>query len=478
MFTDSITWPASKLLPREGKKGVARALLVFMLAGALSACGGGSAGSGSGSSGASSGGNGGSGAALITVDPGVRHQTISGWEVAANVDDYTGEISKADAVLYDETAVNQVGITRLRLVVRPSYEGQIGAYDAYSSSKGTDPNWHNVWYTPINDDADPNHINWAGFDFAELDHQVDYVVLPVRDALVNNGDKLFLDVVYVVRSLNTPNIHEDPAEYAEFALATMLHLRQKYGLNPDTWEVINEPEVAKRWDGARIGNSIVATARRFDQNNISAKFVAPSTESMANAATYFDGTTTVPGAVARMSELSYHRYKGVSQAALDALKTRAQNYGLDLSMLEYWFGNATPDVLFEDLGAGAVAFEGRNLRGEFNGNPGGPLTLRDDVRLNSLVYRNVRPGAVRVDATAQSGPFKSLAFLRTDSKLVAALRATSAGTVTVRGLSSGQYTIAKETTSGSVAPAAVTRAANGDITVSTNEAGVFILAPQ
>ena len=473
-----------------------RPLWIFAPALLLAGCGGASGDTGSGgSSGGTSGGTTGGTASgtLVTVNGGERHQTISGWEATVFVDDYNGEISRADAVAYDQAAVDKAGLTRLRLEIRSGAEGQIGAYNTFSSGGGTDwATWRSKWYTPKNDDNDPNSVDnnpslandSSRFDWSEIDHVIDFVVEPVKAALTAKKEKLFIDLCYVSFNDGVSNVHDDPAEYAEFALATMLHLKQK-GITPDNWEIILEPDKTTGpggdgtgWSGKEIGDRIVATSALFKKHGFAAtKFVGPSTLSMANAATWFDGIKSVNGAVPLMSELSYHRYGGVSASALNALKTRAEANALDLAMLEYWFGDADIDILFEDLAAGAVAFDGRAVKGLFKSGPPSP-TLQDEMRYNSVVFKAVRPGAVRVSTTTASGPFKSLAFLRPNNGgTVVALRATSGGTATIRGLASGSYTVTTVTNSSQSGPSPVTQASNGDIVVSIGSAGLIVVQP-
>lgn len=455
--------------------------------GGTSTGGGGSSSSSGGSSSSSGGSSGGVSGTLVTVDSATRYQTISGWEATANVDEREGDLTLDQAKLYDNAAVDQVGITRLRLEVRSGMEGQIGAFTAFSNGSLTVDQWHAKRYPVINDDNNPNTnlnaLNPVGFDFTELDHNVDFIVIPMRDRLAAKGEKLFVNLCYVSFNNGGPSVHDDPQEYAEFALATMQHLKAKYNLVPDTWEVILEPDnnsntgAGTGWNGNKIGQIIVATAQRFAANGFgSTKFIAPSTLNMTTASTLFDGIAGVSGAVSKMAEISYHRYAGVSAGALNNLKTRAQNNGLGLSMLELWFGQANADVLFEDLGAGAVAFQGRVVQGLFTGPPSTSLTMNSDVLQNSAVYRAVRPGAVRIGAQAQGGVFTPLAFLRPDGKVVVALKASAAGTATLRNLSPGNYRVTTVTSNVQSGPTTVTHS-TGDLSVSITGPGVLVAEP-
>ena len=444
---------------------------------ALCACSSGGGSSGGGSSGGGGGSAGGGAAQLVTIDQGVRQQIISGWEATASIDERAGDISLADARTMVNAAVNQAGINRLRLEVRSGVEGPSGGYAAFSAG-GSEAVWAARRYVVTNDNGDPAVLNAAGFDWAELDHNIDFIVIPMRDALAARGEQLHINLCYVAFNDGAVSIHENAAEYAEFALATVLHMRQKYGITPNTWEIMLEPDLAGRWDGARVGRSIVATAQRFTASGINGiRFVGPSTTSMANASNFFDGIASVSGAVALMSELSYHRYSGVSAAALTNISQRASSNGLTPAMLEWWFGNSTPDILFEDLAAGGSSFQGRVVSGLFTGPVSSGLSLNSDVRLNSAVYRAVRRGAQRIGATTGPGVFRALAFSRPNGGVVVALRATAAGTATIRGLPAGAFTIATTTASTQAAPINATRAANGDITVTASGASVIIIAP-
>jgi hypothetical protein len=427
--------------------------------------------------GCSSKGAGATGEALVTVDPSHRFQTIIGWEAGTYLSEPTNPISPQLSQKIIQAAVEKAGITRVRLEIRSGVESRTRAYADHAVG-GSYEAWQRRRYLVTNDNPDPRVIDWAGFDFTEIDRDVERSVIPLRNELARRGQKLFINVCYVAFVKGRPNAHDDPEEYAEFALATMLHLRQKYGLKPDTWEVILEPDLAGGWSGRRIGRTILATSRRFAENGIPASFVAPSTMSMSEASRYFDDLIGVQGALPLLSEISYHRYAGVSQRALSKLTDRSTKYHIPLSMLELWFGRAGPDVLFEDLEAGAAAFQGRVIGDIFVNAVGGNLTLNNDMRFNSAVFRAVRPGAVRIGASSSVGEVRALAFRRPQGGIVTALRATAAASTTIRGLPAGNYVVTTVTDGGETDRVPIERAANGDFHLPISGSGVAVIEPR
>ena len=115
----------------------------------------------------------------ISLNPSARHQTISGWEgaVLASIEDYKGFSDAQLSALLDLTA--EVGFSRGRLSIRAGAEGGGG-----TSS------------TIVNDNADPNVINPAAFDFSVLDYQIDRFIVPMRQRLAARGEKFYTSLQY------------------------------------------------------------------------------------------------------------------------------------------------------------------------------------------------------------------------------------------------------------------------------------------
>jgi hypothetical protein len=123
----------------------------------------------------------------------------------------------------------------------------------------------------------------------------------------------------------------------------------------------------------------------------------------------------VPGVAGLISELTYHRYVGVSDAALQAIGARVQRDGVKSSMLEH-IGSGFDD-LYQDLTVANVsaweqftlAFCGNRDNLDNNGvyyqinqtNPSSPkVNITNHAKLLRQVFAYVRAGAVRIGATS------------------------------------------------------------------------------
>ncbi|MCP5433184.1 MAG: hypothetical protein H6923_07930 [Alphaproteobacteria bacterium] len=427
----------------------------------------------------------------VTLEPETRYQTISGWEAADEV--VSNPAEEPDWLLYApivyDKAVEEVGINRIRLEVRSSAESTIGAWRRLASGEIDSKGWRPIRYLSTNDNDDPYTINWSGFDFAELDFRIESAVLPMKERLEARGERLFVNVNYVAfmnQVPDAPYFHDDPEEYAELVLATHLHMRDKYGFAPDAWEVMLEADNVPQWrrDPRLLGKVIVASAKRLDEAGFKTRFIAPSVTNMKNAAPYMDAIASVDGAVARMSEISYHRYGGRKPENLAAIVERAERYGLDTSMLEWWFGHGNEDVLHEDLEAGRnSAWQGRTLRGLFDvdmSNPKAPkVTPRKEVRYTLQYFRDVRAGAVRIGARSSAPQdFAPLAFVNPGGATTLVVKAQRAGEIAILGLPAGRYTVSYAVPQGSERLAPVEHAAGAPFRASLPAKGVLTVAAE
>lgn len=391
----------------------------------------------------------------ITLDATRTHQTIVGWEAHAQ----SGEDDVPEFPLYADTlfdlVVHDLGINRVRLEVRSGAENRIDYYAQWRAGVIDDATWRCKRWETINDNADPNVIDANGFKFGALDMQIDRVVKPLRQRLADRGEKLYVNLNYVAfvkQCTNIPYIHHDPAEYAELILAVFEHMERKHGFVPDGVEVVLEPDNTD-WTGASMGHALVHTATLLESKGYRPEFIGPSTTHMQRALTFFDDMVKVPGVLSYLREYSYHRYGGRTPANLAGIASRASQYGLRTSMLE-WIG-ADYHVLHEDLKAGqaaawqqfAIAFTGNGAGGAVlfgldRSSPGAPRVFyAPRTKFLRQYFRFVRAGARRIEATSTLTAFDPVAFVNPNGRYVVVVKAATGGAFTIGSLPAGTYGI-------------------------------------
>ena len=412
--------------------------------------------------------------ATITVQPAESLQVIDGWEATAQAGQGFAIYERYRDTLLAR-AVDDLGLTRLRVEVRSGSEQDQDYGTEEQPGAVTGRSWRCARYWTVNDNDDPRVIRWEGFHFTELDQTIEKLFLPMKRLVEARGEHLALNINYVAFvgqcGQDAPYVHASVDEYAEFVLATVMHLQQRYGLVPDYWEPVLEP-ATRRWPGRHLGEAIVAAAARLREEGFGqVKFIAPSTVGMATALEYYDAMSTVPGARELVAELSYHRYRRVSSGALRAIGEHA-NARVHTAMLEKI--GAGYDQLHDDLDIGRVsAWQQYGIYypdGRSGDHPGQYLVVdsaggRWTVRLSKWsrflrqYFVHVRPGAQRIGAASTSGRVRPLAFINTDGRYAVIAKTSGAAELEVAGLPPRQYAV--EYTTGS-ADGAPTRVAVGD----------------
>lgn len=384
----------------------------------------------------------------ITIDPSIQYQTMTGWE--ATLDLAENPANPEWTPMHDEIldrAVEELGLNRVRLEIRSGAETRTDWIDKMLSVEIDYDTWKQHRYQVQNDNDDPNNIDWSGFNFNELDWHVEENLLPLKERVEARGERLWINICYVA-FITGWNPHHDPDEYAEFVLATYLHLQEKYGLVPDSWEVILEPDLKQdMWSGKMIGEAIAAAGPKLIEAGFEPSFVVPSVTNMRNAVPYTKAIAKVPGAMQYVSEISYHRYRGANPQTVKSIAKLAEKHGKKTSMLEWWFGKGTHAVLHEDLKLGKnSSWQGRVLNGHFrvegrkSNRPS--LRLQREVRYNKLYFQNVRIGAVRIGASStDERTMDPLAFLNPDGSMTLIVKSDAPGDLLIKGLSDGAYTV-------------------------------------
>lgn len=464
----------------------------------------------------------GNGPAEIMVDPAVTYQVMTGWEATTRLweydkagDRFDGSWMPVSDRIFDRL-VNELGINRLRLELKSGAENPVDYWARFQAGKIGYKEFRRHFYEKINDNADPNMVNPAGFQFSFLDYQVENMVLPIKRRVEANGEKLIVNLNYVdfAQTELKGNLSHarNPAEYAELIHAAFVHLKSKYGLVPDALEIILEPDNSEHWRGRQIGEAIRAVSARLKTEGISPQFVAPSTAAAGKAPAYIDEMMAVPGVPPLVSELSYHRYDlprprvlsemadgarsvGLSNRLVDrasplpAIAKRARKYGVSTAMLEHLTSGAAE--LHEDLTVGQVsAWQQYDIaRKEIPGLPdeGGDYYIVDFANPNAPVirmasrtrglaqyFRHVRLGATRLEARSTHPGIKPTAFRNADGTFVVVLASDSARTMTVRGLPADRY-LASYTTAQETGREMPPLVSNGTIAVTLPAEGIVTI---
>ncbi|MCK5252461.1 MAG: hypothetical protein KAQ96_05905, partial [Thermoplasmata archaeon] len=383
----------------------------------------------------------------ITIDTDVTYQTITSWEATA----WMGQDSSPNLANYSDDvmdlAVNELGLNRLRLEIRAGVENPDDYWAQWQEGLVDYDFWRSHRYTTVNDDADPDNINWSAFHFSELDNTVEKVVLPFMQKVISRGETPLINLNYVAftgqNGAGLPYIHDDADEYAEMMLATFIHLEGNYSIVPDYVEIILEPDNVVQWTGYTIGNAIVATQTKLADAGYHPKFIAPSNTNMGGAITYFDQMATVTGAMDALAELSYHRYGGVSDQNLQTIDLRRRTYGINTSMLEL-MGSGHDDLNKDLTVANCSSWQQYALAGFGPGDNGGVYFLIDEsvpsdpvvtmgwrTKFLRQYFHYVRPGATRVGATTDEAGYDPVAFINPDGSHIVVVNAEADSTIIV-----------------------------------------------
>ncbi len=394
------------------------------------------------------------GAAVLTIDATQQFQTIRGWEATAE----TGIEPTTSQPYMNELldAAVDLGLTRLRVEVRSGYEHTRNIAQEYRDGVISYAEFRCTRYATVNDNDDAFSINWRGFRFERLDEHIEGMVLPLRDRLAEQGVRLWINVNYVAFTNQLCEghryLHNRPDEYAEFVLATYQHLRDKYGLTPDSWEVALEPDNTREWTGEAMAEAMVRTARRLQQAGFTPSFVAPSTTLASNALDFVRPIWSRETLRPLLREVSYHRYDSPGERIISSIGNFAAQNGLETSMLEKL--GAGHQELHQDLTLGRVSAwqqyalanpQARDGIHYFDLRPDAPegsrVTLLASGRYLRQYFRAVRPDARRIGATSDNEDFKPVAVRQHDGGLAVVVSANRGGQLTIRRLEPGSYRV-------------------------------------
>ena len=445
----------------------------------------------------------------IILDPTVRYQTFNHWEAVSWAKDATTEnvtptecfrreyyLANSAMPNYLNTLLDEnvaLGINRIRLEVKSGsengtdWEGQYINRQIRYANYTDDPNnpsdcsdpspsaqvWRSVRYEIVNDDSNPTSVdtyalqnptayNFPGYHFTGLDQKIETMITPLKQKFASLGRPHYITLTYVDFGGSQFEHRNNPSEFAEFILATFLHIQRKYGWVPDAVEVL-EPDNAL-FSATQLGQAFVAAGQRLASFGYRPDFVGPSLSYLNGAVSYFDtfaaATYQSQTPLNYLTEFSYHLYNGNSSSLRQQVLARATSHNLQTSMLEWWYGTAqsTWAALHNDLKiARNSAWEHGTLYGIFDvndaANPSSPsVTIADKTKYLQHYIRYIKPGAVRISAVTPTcndnqddticTTINPLAFINPDGTYAVIIKTNSVNQAfTISGLPAGLYGI-------------------------------------
>jgi uncharacterized protein YjdB len=426
----------------------------------------------------------------ITVNGAQQFQTMTGWEALMEIGQAECDPRAYQAYRNEvlDRAAFELGVNRIRVGLRNGFENPNDYWLQMHAGQVTFDSWKTTWFRVVNDNADPFTANPAGFNFGYLDYTIEQLIIPLKQRLQSRGDDLWFNISYT--GANSGSLHRDnPEEYAELIVETFKHIQQKYGLVPNSFELVNEPNLGG-WNAQQVGNNFVAAVRRLHAAGFYPDFVGPSASGVVASTQYFDQMMKIPGVAQNLNEISFHRFGQTLPTDLTTIAQRANANNMRTAMLEH--GGSGHDHLHDDLTlANVSAWQQFGLA--FCGviDTGGMYFLVSGAKIgenNPVVttakmtkylrqyYRYVALRAVRVAASSTDSRFAPVAFRNTNGKYVVVVKASAGGTFTVGGLLPGTYGIDYTTPTDYMKPLAdVTITGAQSITTTIPDSGVLTI---
>ena len=380
--------------------------------------------------------------AQVTVDTTVTHQTIMGWGADIGAPAYYDNGTLIPPEARDQLidiAVNELGLTRLR-------------HGPPAGNFSNDRAWE-----AENDDWDPLSTIWNAFNTASADAVVTYWILPFKQAVEAAGDKFDLWI--------SPSFFDggstgsvpgwmlyNRGEYAEYALSFLQYLKNTHGLEADYYVICNEAGNGNAFSPGVVAGMVKTLGPMLPGAGLATLIQFP--ESVNPAVAWNNYITSVQGD----SEfwqfvgcVTYHLY-GTRDPYRSYIRDDAHNRGLPTGQTEYM--SKSFDNLYNDLTLGGVSFWNiYGLAGPWSENIRINLDNTSFVRGPNhwkfrQVFRYVRRGAVRVEASSDDTNVRALAFVDAGEVTVVLANASGSRTVSVSGLPAGTYGVCHTVGSG------------------------------
>jgi hypothetical protein len=366
----------------------------------------------------------------VTVDPATTYQTINGWGADADWDRGDDIIANVPQKLREQVlddAVNELGFTRTRFLS-----------DFYSQ----------LW-EPLNDDDDPDHINWAAFNTDWYDYKAQFFHLPYKQRVEANGDSY---VFYLSLDLNPSKgppawLLNNPDEYAEHIIAMVQYLKNTHDLVANYVVIQNEPDANAT--SAFHAGIIKVLGPKLQALGLPTKIQFCDGVNAQSTWAYIQDLQNDPDVWPHVGLLSYHNY-GTQDSFIRDIRDFGISKGIRTAQTEN--GSGTIDMFYDDLVSGGVSYWGTSFAFSWYVKQRSSTWYTYGIHPNLTsflrhteywkfrqIMHYVRPGAIRVQAVSDDSNLRALAFQRDSDSTVVLINGVLSRTVHIDNLPAGTY---------------------------------------
>ncbi len=377
-------------------------------------------------------------AVTVTVDTADTHQTLRGWGCVLP---WLMDVPDPLVAQIIDVGVNDLGLNCFRYECPAGWSTDVTRWE---------------W---LNDDDDPCHINWDAFNTADLDAKIAKWVLPVKQAVEANGEPFYLQVSPSWFDGGSSGsipvwMFRNAGEYAEWAEALLLRLRDAHGIEADYYTICNEAANNNAFTSAAVVAKMIKTlAPRLAEHGFATRFAFPES---INAYAAYSAIQQVAGDDELwdlVDVITYHLYGGTDYR--DDLWAFAAPRGIQTAQTEFLGSSSFTNVvdnLYNDMTVANVSeWEVYGMGFPVPDDARTSFTRSSHFWLFRQIMPYVRPGAVRVGATSDEATVRALAFER-DGEVTVLLINTGGGsiarTVNVSGLPAGEYAASRSVNEG------------------------------
>ncbi len=364
-------------------------------------------------------------AVTVTVNPGIRYQTIAGFGTTIRLFDDPHLTETFDPVTQ-----------RGAVVIPPVDQGRI-LVALYSDLHLTRVRYATeTGVEPTNDNADPAVTDLSRFDFRwkKLDDHAEYVQA-ARPLGVTAwfGAPIGIEL-WMSRS--------DPAEYVEWAMAIIRRWRD-LGATLPYWSIVNEPGYITDISGSFLRDAVKLLGAKLAAEGIATKLVIPDDLNPTTALARAQVVLADPVARQYVGAIAFHLYDATfppaqpNTTSLAALSALARQYAIPLWMTEWynpdWFTWArTMHSMLADYDVAAVDYLWGFL-GQWEKIGSQLITINSSGSAYTGFTKNkqywamghwsrfVPPGAIRVQASSSDAAVLATAWLVGEQLVVVAL---------------------------------------------------------